>query len=216
VLVCDEFPLFRRQLVLALETAADIEVLGEAPDADVAVAVAEQLAPDVAFLGAQLPPIGGIRTARRLRRLLPRIGLAMSMDEGDERYEADVIRAVRAGATAFLSREHPDEHAVDIAHALVLRRPVLDAAAAGAVLAEYEAFAATPRAVDAPPPTLEPRERALLDDLATGRSLTEASTTLAVPVTTGANLVENALEKLQRHTRIPAGAGPPGGGAPRA
>jgi DNA-binding NarL/FixJ family response regulator len=211
VLVCDELPLFRRQLVLALEQAPEIEVLGEAPDADVAVMVAEQLAPDVAFLGMRLAPIGGVRAARRLRRLLPRIGLAMAIDASDEQHEADLVRAVRAGVTAFLPREHPDEHAIDVARGLVVGRPVLDEAAANAVLADYASLAATPRAVGPAPPSLEPRERALLEVLASGRSLAEASTTLALSATTGSNLVANALEKLRRHVRTTAAAATAGG-----
>jgi DNA-binding NarL/FixJ family response regulator len=214
VLVCDESPLVRRQVVLALEKAPDIEVLGEAPDGDVAVSVADQLAPDVAFLGTQLEPGGGIRTARRLRRLLPRIGLAMAIDESDERQETDLIRAIRAGVTAFVPRHHVDDRTIDVARGLVARRPLLDAAAANAVLIDYAVLAETPRAVGAAPPTLEPRERALLESMASGRSLGEASTTLGLSVTTASNLVANALEKLQRHARTPSAASTASGPAP--
>ena len=67
--------LFRRHLILALEHAPDIEVVGEAPDADVARSAALQNAPDVAVLGGHLPPIGGVRTAAALRETNPGVGL---------------------------------------------------------------------------------------------------------------------------------------------
>jgi DNA-binding NarL/FixJ family response regulator len=200
VLVCDEYPLFRRQLLLALEQASDIEVLGEAPDADVALSVAEQLAPDVAFIGMQLPPVGGVRTARRLRKLLPTIALALAVDPSDERDDRDLIRAVRAGITAFVPRDHPDQYAVDVAHGLLARRPALDPAAATAVLTAYAATA--PRGDEgSAPPTLEPRERSVLESLAGGSTILQASTALGISITTGSNVVANALDKLHRHAR---------------
>ena len=78
MLVCDESALFRRHLVLALEQADDVEVVGEAPDADVARSAAMQNAPDLAVLGGHLPPIGGVRTAAALRETNPGIDLASS------------------------------------------------------------------------------------------------------------------------------------------
>jgi DNA-binding NarL/FixJ family response regulator len=204
-LVCDEFPLFRRQLVVALEKAGDVEVVGEAPDAEVAVIVAEQLAPDVAFLGLRVPPIGGIRTARRLRHLLPSIGLALAIDGGGEGQERDLLRALRSGVTAFVPRDQLDGIAVDVARGLVRRRPRLDALEAVAVLADYDAAAS--EASGAPRLSLEVRERAMLEALAAGTSLPDAAAALGVSLTTGSNLVTNALLKLHRHFRT---TGPPG------
>jgi DNA-binding NarL/FixJ family response regulator len=58
VVLADEAPLLRRQLLLALECHPRIEVAAEAPDADVLADVVGVLRPDVAVLGLHLPPDG--------------------------------------------------------------------------------------------------------------------------------------------------------------
>jgi DNA-binding NarL/FixJ family response regulator len=205
VLVCDEFPLFRRQVVLALEQAPDIEVIGEAPDTDTARFVGQQIGPDVALLGTHLPPFGGVRTAAALRETLPNIEMALAIDPENERDARELGRAVRAGITGVMPRDAVAAHAVPVTRSLVHRRPVLDAPTAIVVLADYRQMAA--RADAQPearprPPTLEPRERQALEQLAGGATLTQAAANLDWPVVTTSNVVANALRKVHRYARL--------------
>lgn len=207
VLVCDEFPLFRRQVVLALEAAPDIEVIGEAPDTDTARNVAQQIGPDVAVLGTHLPPYGGVRTAAALREALPGIGMALAIDPDNEREARELGRAVRAGVTAVIPRDAVAGHAVSVTRSLVHRRPVLDAATATVVLADYRQMAARAEAQPEArprPPTLEPREQQVLEQLARGNTLTQAAANLDLPAVTTSNVVANALRKVHRYARLSA------------
>ena len=200
VLVCDEFPLFRRQVVIALEEAPDIEVVAEAPDAEVARSAAEQTAPDVVVLGTHVPPDGGVATAAMLRTVLPAVEMVLAVDPDDERHEREVRRALRTGVVAFLSRDAVALHAVPVVRAAAAHRPVLDAFAAALVLAEFERWSA----VAPGRPALEPPERAVLDRLAGGEGITSAAEALEMPVVTASNLVANSLRKLHRSARAAA------------
>jgi DNA-binding NarL/FixJ family response regulator len=201
VLVCDQSALFRRHLILALEHAPDIEVVGEAPDADVARSAALQKAPDVAVLGGHLPPIGGVRTAAALRESNPGIGLALVYDPDDEREERELRRALRVGVTGVLARGSADETVVSVARAVAAGRPVIDAFAAQALLAEHDWPTSPADAAPLPPPPLDAREQQVLEQLAAGWSTADTAGRLGLPVTTTTNLVTNALRKLQRWAR---------------
>ena len=68
VVLADEAPLLRRQLLLALEAHPRIEVAAEAPDGDVLADVVARLQPHVVVLGVNLPPDGAgpaLAAARR-------------------------------------------------------------------------------------------------------------------------------------------------------
>jgi DNA-binding NarL/FixJ family response regulator len=202
--VCDEFSLFRRQVVLALERADDIEVIGEAPDSDVAKTVAEQTAPDVVLLGRRLPPSGGLAAAAALREALPTVAMAFAFDLDDERAERDLRHAVRAGVTGFVPRDLLPEAAVSVVHALQSGLPVMHERAAVAVLAEYDALDEESRPTGSATVLLEPRERGLLRQLADGATAVAAADALSVTPEAGSNLVVNALAKLHRHARLAA------------
>jgi DNA-binding NarL/FixJ family response regulator len=188
VLVCDEFPLFRRQVVIALEAAPDVDVVGEAPDADVARAGAEHATPDVIVLGTRLPPGGAASAAVLLRRLVPAVEMVLAVDPEDVRDDLELRRALRTGVVAVLPRDAVTAHAAPVVRAAAAHRPVLDARTAGIALDECN------RARLA----LEPPERAVLEHLAGDGGITSAAEALGLPVVTASNLVANALRKLRR------------------
>lgn len=200
VLVCDESALFRRHLVLALEATDDIEVVGEAPDADVARGVARQHAPDVVMLGSHLPPSGGLLAAAATLDANPCMQLVFVYDPDDERDERQVRRALRLGALAVIPRGSADQDVVRAVRAVVSGRPVLDAAGARVLLADLRQLATR----DDPGlgrVVFDPREEQVLELLAGGMSTGDAAIRLGITATTAANLVANALHKLRRWAR---------------
>jgi DNA-binding NarL/FixJ family response regulator len=203
VVVFDESPLFRRQLIVALERHSDIEVMAEAASSDTAIAITAEMAPDVAFLTMRLPPVGGVRTAISLREAVPGVQIAFIMGTDED---IDLVRAVKAGASGFAPRDAIVEHAGSMARALVAGRPVLTARVAAAVVAEYESLGRHSGSVQQQlaPPHLEQAEMAVLTRMADHRSAGEAAADLGIGTTTAANLARNAMEKLHRHTRTEA------------
>lgn len=203
VLVLDESPLFRRQLIVALERHPDIEVIGEASEADTGLRRTAELLPDVAILTMRLPPMGGRRAAAFLREVAPGIEVLIVVGPDDD---PELARLARAGVNGFVPWEAATARCAVAVEQLVRKRPVLTPRAAAAVLAEYERLGRHAGSIqdDLFPPVLEERERQVLERLAEGSSLIGASENLAVGAPTAANLVRNALVKLQRHARAEA------------
>lgn len=67
ILVCDDHAVVRAGLLALLDSAPDIEVVGEAGTGEEALALAARLAPDVVLMDLQLGEgIDGVETTRRL------------------------------------------------------------------------------------------------------------------------------------------------------
>jgi DNA-binding SARP family transcriptional activator len=94
VVVVDDHPLFRTGLRAALETGTEITVVGEAGDAEEAVAVVAATSPDVVVLDLHLPGASGVEIAARLHVPV----LMMTMSGAEE----DIVAALRAGARGYM------------------------------------------------------------------------------------------------------------------
>src|ERR1700758_4785817 len=102
VLVVDDHALFRRGLQMVLKQEADIEVVGEAPDGNEAVAKAQELMPDVILMDVRMPRRSGIEATQKIKELLPHVKILM-LTISDE--EADLYEAIKAGASGYLLKE---------------------------------------------------------------------------------------------------------------
>jgi DNA-binding NarL/FixJ family response regulator len=89
------------QAVLHRQLAEHFDIVGSAFDADEAIALAAARRPDVAIIDVQMPGGGGVRAARELSALDPRMAIvALSGDESDT-----IVRAMlQAGAILYLRK----------------------------------------------------------------------------------------------------------------
>jgi DNA-binding NarL/FixJ family response regulator len=101
VLIADDEPLFV-EMVAALLSAEGIEVVGHAQDGREAVAQTAALAPDVTLMDISMPLLDGIEATREIRRLDPRACVIVLTGST---VVAEVDRARKAGAAAFLSKD---------------------------------------------------------------------------------------------------------------
>ncbi len=101
LLLANGHPLYRRGLRQLLELEDDLVVVGEAGTVAAALALAEQLHPDVVLMDRHLPDGSGIAAVPELRRRSPRTGvLILAMFPED--HEALQVR--RVGACAYLEK----------------------------------------------------------------------------------------------------------------
>ncbi len=85
VLICDDHPDFRHSLRTLLETAADLDVVGEAGDGEEAVQVAAAVQPDVILMDLNMPGVNGVEATRRVLSSSPHIGVVvLTMVEDDD------------------------------------------------------------------------------------------------------------------------------------
>jgi DNA-binding NarL/FixJ family response regulator len=106
VLIADGQSIVRAALRALLEGAKDISVVGEASDGDKAVAVAQELRPDVVLLDAELSGLDVLEVTRRIvddRHHSARVIILAARDT-----DASLFAALRAGASGFLANEPID------------------------------------------------------------------------------------------------------------
>jgi DNA-binding NarL/FixJ family response regulator len=114
VLVADEHPLIRAGLRAALSGAADIQVVGEAPDHGQAYLLSSRLLPDVLLIGVSVPGPPTLRVASRLRSSCPSVRVLVLAD----REPPDVGALIRAGAAGCLLKTEAARQVVDAVRAL--------------------------------------------------------------------------------------------------
>jgi DNA-binding NarL/FixJ family response regulator len=103
VVIADDDHLFAAMLRARLSAHPDFDVVGIADDGRAALALAEQLEPDLVLMDLNMPAVDGIEATRRICALpaAPRVVLVTGEDQ-----ESDG-RAYAAGASAYL-RKSPD------------------------------------------------------------------------------------------------------------
>src|SRR5215467_9096123 len=102
ILLADDHNVMRDGLRLLLERHAGFTVIGEASDGREVVALAEQHRPDVVVMDIAMPNLNGIEATRRIVARHPKAAIAILSMHFDESY---VIRALRAGARAYLLKD---------------------------------------------------------------------------------------------------------------
>jgi two-component system nitrate/nitrite response regulator NarL len=159
IILVDDHPLVRDGLRLRLEGVPNLDVAGEAGNADEALALAETVAPDLVLMDVGMNGMNGITLAGIFHERFPAIRVLMLSMHDNIEY---VMQAVRAGASGYVLKDSP---ATEIVHAI------------GAVLNGRTFFSAglaarmiQASAMQTPLETLTPRERDILDALAEGLS----------------------------------------------
>ena len=179
-----------------LETADDIEVVGEAATATDAVARAAATSPDVAVLDVRLPDGSGIEVCRDLRSLLPDVRCLMLTSFTDDEALFD---AIMAGASGYVLKEVRGAELVESIRDVAAGRSLLDPSATARVV---ERIRNPPR--EALTATLSPQESAILDHLADGHTNREIAAEMFLAEKTVKNYVSNLLGKLGMNHRTQA------------
>ena len=200
VLIVDDHESFRSGMRALLETAGDVDVIGEASSGPGAVADAARLQPDVILMDVVMPGGDGVEATRRILEASPHVAIVMlTMDGGDE----TVFAALRAGARGYVLKG---------AGRTELFRAVRAAASGEALLgpdiarrlATYLTSDAPTQETPSPFPDLTEREREILDLIAAGRSNADITSRLVVSPKTVRNHVSNIFSKLGARDRAEA------------
>ena len=160
VLVVDDHPVVRDGLVALLGTQPDLDVVGTAADGLDAVERVAALTPDVVVMDLRMPRLDGVGATARIVAAHPYVRvLVLTTYDTD----ADIVRAVEAGAAGYLLKDAPVTRLADAVRA---------AARGETVLAPPVAAKLVTRMRSPAPETLTPREAEVL--AAVARGLTNA------------------------------------------
>jgi two-component system, NarL family, response regulator NreC len=195
VLLADDHGIVRRGLRSLLEIEPDLTVVGEAADGLEALRLCEELLPDILIVDVGMPKLNGIDVAARAQKLeRPPRTVILSM-HSDESY---IIRALAAGARAYLLKDATDEDLLPAIRAVAAGKPFFSPAVT-AVLVEDYLRQLQARGLTDSYHLLTDREKQVLQLLAEGRSNKEVATLLELSLSTVETHRANLMQKLNLH-----------------
>ncbi len=207
--VVDDQGLVRAGVRVLLQTAPDIDVVGEAADGHEAVRLAERLRPDVVLMDIRMPRVDGIEATRRILAAVPQTNILMLTTFAEE---DDVYGALTAGAVGFLVKDGEPADMIDAVRRAARGEPLLAPSVLARVVDRARRSHIADRASAAQPDTdaetlarLTPRERDVLTLIGAGLSNADIAARLHVGVTTVKTHIVALLDKLGVRNRVQAG-----------
>jgi DNA-binding NarL/FixJ family response regulator len=192
VLLADDHKLIRAGLRLVVDQQPDLSVVGEADDGRQAVELAKSLKPDVVVMDIGMPNLNGIEAARQIRQIRPDAAVVMLSMHSDEGY---VLRALGAGARAYLLKDSATTDLVQAIHAVVEGKSFFSPAVSKVLLQDYMRKLRRSGAEDSYD-LLSPREREVLQLVAEGKSNKEVASLLNLSVYTVETHRAKIMQKL--------------------
>ena len=187
VLIADDHPVVRRGLRQILEEEPDIRVVGEASDAEEALAQFRSDGYDVVVLDLSMPGVHGVDLLQQLHEQRPELPILVLSIHPEEQY---ALRCLKAGARGYIHKQSAGDELVGAIRTVIANRRYLSEALAESLLNE----AAPDRR--APHESLSTREYQVLTRLAAGRTVTDIAAETKLSVKTVSTYRARMLEKL--------------------
>ncbi len=199
IFIADDHELVRYALRTLLEAEPGIEVVGESPDGEGAVAAACEREIDVVLLDLRMPGIGGIEACRRIKEICPEIDVLVLTSFGDD---DEVFGVLAAGAGGYILKDTRPDLVVRAVRAVAEGQAVFDSKIAARVIAGK---AEGTRAPDAGlMQLLSDRELEVLRLMAKGMTNKEIARALWIGEATVKTHVSHVLHKMGTGDRTQA------------
>jgi DNA-binding NarL/FixJ family response regulator len=196
VMVVDDHPMWRDAVERDL-LAAGFEVVGVASNGSEALARFPACRPQVVVLDLQIPEPNGVAVTAEVLRQDPAARVLILSASGEQ---ADVLEAVKAGATGYLVKSASREELLTAVRRVAAGDTVFTPGLAGLVLGEFRRLLEPVE--DPMRPQLTERETEILKMVAKGMSYKQIAERLVLSHRTVQNHVQNTLRKLQMHNRV--------------
>ncbi|AFM41572.1 response regulator containing a CheY-like receiver domain and an HTH DNA-binding domain [Desulfosporosinus acidiphilus SJ4] len=103
VFLADDHKILRESLLILLQQENDIEIIGEAPDGQMALQEILRLKPDIAILDISLPRLNGLEVAERIKRDCPEIKVIILTMHKNEEF---VARAYQSQVSGYVLKDN--------------------------------------------------------------------------------------------------------------
>ncbi|MBA3727852.1 MAG: response regulator transcription factor [Actinobacteria bacterium] len=199
VIIADDHLLVRQGIRRYLETAEDIEVVGEASDGLAVLRLVNngQGDADVVLLDIRMPEMDGLEAARSIKESHPSMGIIM-LTAYDERQF--VVEAVRAGARGYVLKARDAEHLIQTVRLVAAGNMVIDPQLVIALAEELSPKKGRDRRAE----SLTAREIEVLQLLAFGNTNRDIAGQLFISTDTVKTHLEHIFEKLGASDRTAA------------
>ena len=196
ILLADDHAVMRTGLRLVLERQPDFEVVGEASDGREAVAMVQKYSPDILVTDIGMPNLNGIEAARQVAAASPQVSVVVLSMHSDEAY---VLRALKAGARAYLLKESAESDLIAAIRAVSSGKAFFSPAVSRMLVEDY-VRQLQDREIEDSYELLTTREREILQLIAEGKSNKEIAAALNLSLYTVETHRGNLMEKLGLHT----------------
>ncbi len=201
VLLADDQSLIRAGFRILLETADDIEVIGEATDGAQAVALARSERADVVLMDIRMPHLDGLEATRKIAADEDLAGvkvIILTTFESDEY----VYQAIRSGASGFLVKDSEPAELIQAVRVVARGDALLSPSVTKRLITDLATRpAARPAVAGAELRSLTEREREVMSLVAAGLSNDEIAGRLFVSPLTAKTHVSRIMTKLDARDR---------------
>ena len=188
VFIADDHEFIRAGLKSILAATFDIEVIGEGATGHDVLQALRESAPDALILDMSMPGLSGLELIKRIKTEWPKQKILVLTMHTNKQY---AVRAIRAGATGFLSKAIASEELV-----IALRKIVAGRAYISAEIAEELALSQQPDSDVARHTLLSDREYHVFELLVSGKAVGEIADSLNLSVKTVSTHKARILEKM--------------------
>ena len=200
VLVADDQALVRGGFRVLVDSASDLETVGEAADGAEALALVRELKPDVVLMDIRMPVKDGIEATREIAAdpatAATRVLILTTFDLDEYVYEA-----LRAGASGFLLKDTEPDTLLDAIRVVHSGDALLAPSVTRRLIAEFMHRPSPARANIEQLDVLTEREREVLSHVARGLSNAEIATELFISPATAKTHVSRVMMKLAARDR---------------
>ena len=198
VLIADDQALVRAGFRVLIDSAPDLEVVGEATDGVQAVALARSTGADIVLMDIRMPEMDGLAATRELLmdEHAPRVIILTTFD-----IDEYVFEALRSGASGFLLKDTEPEELLQAVRVVAAGEALLAPSVTRRLIEE---FATRPDPHRTPPEALSvltEREREVMALVARGLTNHEIATELVISPATAKTHVSRVMMKLGARDR---------------
>jgi len=188
LLVADDHALIRRGIIQTVADEPDMRVIGEAQDVQQLLDLARATDWDLTILDINMPGRNGIEALKEVKKEYPTRPVLMLSMHPEEHF---AVRAFRAGAAGYLTKESPPEELITAIRKVLAGGRYVSHALTETIVREF-AFGSDPPLYE----LLSNREYEVFRLLASGRTVSEIAGQLALSVKTVSTYRTRVLEKL--------------------
>ena len=197
VLLTDDHTLFRQGLKTMLSAEADIEIVGQTPNAGEAVVKAAELRPDVILLDIGMPGLSSFQAIRQIRKDRPETKVLLLTMYDDEDYLSE---GMQSGASGYLLKDSPSEQLLIAIREVYRGGSYMSPRMLAHLVDDFRSRVSSDHAVPRFD-TLTAREKEVLKLLAEGNSVKEIACDLDLSLKTVETHKFNLMRKLDIHNK---------------